>query len=60
MSHNPYAAPASTDDAASLTDSGGDELAGRFTRLAAAMVDGLLSIAGSKVIRGTPRPTTTA
>jgi hypothetical protein len=60
MSHNPYAAPASTDDAASLTDSGGDELAGRFTRLAAAMVDGLLSIAGSKVIRVIPRPTTTA
>ena len=45
MSHNPYAAPASTDDAASLTDSGGDELAGRFTRLAAAMVDGLLVMA---------------
>ena len=45
MSNNPYAAPASTDDAASLTDSRGDELAGRFTRLAAAMVDGLLVMA---------------
>jgi uncharacterized RDD family membrane protein YckC len=45
MSNNPYAAPASTDDAAHLTDSGGDELAGRFTRLAAAMVDGLLVMA---------------
>ena len=45
MSNNPYAAPTATDDVASLTDSRGDELAGRFTRLAAAMVDGLLVMA---------------
>ena len=45
MSNNPYAAPTATDDAASLTDSRGDELARRFTRLAAAMVDGLLVMA---------------
>ena len=42
MSHNPYAAPASIDGTAGMTDSGRDELVGRSIRFVAAMVDGLL------------------
>ena len=38
----PSAAPASIDGTAGMADSGRDELAGRSTRFAAAMVDGLL------------------
>lgn len=43
-SYNPYAAPTSSDSDARAAATG-DELAGRFARFAAALVDGLLLIA---------------
>ena len=45
MSNNPYAPPATSGSIAFSADSTNDELAGRFTRFAAALVDGLLMMA---------------
>jgi uncharacterized RDD family membrane protein YckC len=42
MSDNPYAPPETGGVSEVVTDPRGDELAGRFTRLAAAIVDGIL------------------
>ena len=42
MSVNPYAPPATTDGLNYAPESGGDELAGRFTRFASGLVDGIL------------------
>lgn len=45
MSNNPYVAPSTVTEAEVITDPSVEELAGRFTRFAAAMVDGFLLMA---------------